>query len=570
MGKMEFLTALSSYEHMSEYLKTSEYDEILAQAAGLAHVNARSFARFPVSSYFNDKKSGCYQFVLKELKKNILYYDWLYSRLDDGRSRAVFLNLIAYRLFPVSGFLEEANCLPEQQFFENDFIINDMAGLHKLKNDIRDCMPALCICVDHKAGALWEVPKLLDLIQPKYCFTLRYYKDGQNNKTVIYARPPKEKKILLTESCQQRRNKRIVALAANEGWDNVQLIKECGAIPYLMYKNHHCDVKMTGARKERYTNLKYIEGVEMEFLPDGTLRTKANYLAKEAKNIDCLMLRGCYRDYFPLVGLYKKCNPQGKIYLALDANSKWMDRIQWTKRRFRKFIGQCDVIGTSGRVMQKHLNEKWPWTIEYIPNGFYNYSKERWDVDFEKKRNIILTVGRLGTKQKATIVLTEAFARIADQIPGWELRLAGSMTEEFEQYLKKFFTRFPELEGRIHLCGNIADRSGLYEEYLNAKIFALPSVVEGGTPNVVAEALYAGDCIAISKIDEYQDATDHGRCGLAAEVYDVDMFSENLLRLCRDTDLDAMGRHAYHYARANFDMEEITAKLYYLIFGEVV
>ena len=30
-------------------------------------------------------------------------------------------------------------------------------------------------------------------------------------------------------------------------WSNVELVKDCGLIPYLLYKNHGCDASMVGA-----------------------------------------------------------------------------------------------------------------------------------------------------------------------------------------------------------------------------------------------------------------------------------------------------------------------------------
>ena len=80
--------------------------------------------------------------------------------------------------------------------------------------------------------------------------------------------------------------------------------------------------------------------------------------------------------------------------------------------------------------------------------------------------------------------------------------------------------------------------------------------------------MYAGNAIAITRIDEYQDATDNGYCGLASDIDDISGFSDILLRLCLDENLEKKCRHAYNYAQQNFDMEKAVAKLYYLIFGE--
>lgn len=84
---------------------------------------------------------------------------------------------------------------------------------------------------------------------------------------------------------------------------------------------------------------------------------------------------------------------------------------------------------------------------------------------------------------------------------------------------------------------------------------------------MVAEALSSGCAIAITKIDEYQDATGAGRCGLASEIGDVDGFADILLKLCQSERLDEMCRNAYAYAQEAYDMEKIVARLNKLIFG---
>ena len=448
----------------------------------------------------------------------------------------------------------------------------EIPALLGAKRHIREDFPKLAICTYHIISDMWEIPRLIDTIRPGYRFFLRHYELTQNWETVIYAIPPddgpgalpKGKSLSETDTADAK-PKRIISPAHNEGWFNAQILKDCGVIPYLLHKNHGCDTCMVGGRRGEYPNLRYVPGLKMEFLPDGSLGSMADYIEKEAADTDCLLLYGCYPFYEPLADIYKQINPGGKIALALDANSHWMDRIQWDTENFRRFMGQCDVISAAGRTMQRHLNEKWPWAIEYIPNGFYNFSDIPMEFDFHKKENVILTVGRLWTMQKSTHVLLDAFALAARDLPGWELHLAGDIVKEFNSVIESYWKRFPELKERVRFLGHISDRDMLYKEYQKAKVFALPSTFEGGA-NVIAEALYAGNAIAITKIDEYKDATDCGRCGMASDIGDISGFADNLRKLCRSEHLEEMCRHAHEYARDNFDMEKIVARLYTMIF----
>lgn len=246
----------------------------------------------------------------------------------------------------------------------------EVPALLGAKRHIREDFPKLAICTYHIVSDLWEIPRLIDTIRPGYRFFLRHYERTQNWETVVYAVPPEclpDRKMMdgYTAGTDTVKPKRIISPAHNEGWFNAQILKDCGVIPYLLHENHGCDTYMAGGRRGEYPSLRYVPGLKMEFLPDGSLETMADYIEKEAADTDCLLLYGCYPFYEPLADIYKRINPEGKIALALDANSHWMDRILWDTENFRRFMGQCDVISAAGRTMQRHLNEKWPWAVEY-------------------------------------------------------------------------------------------------------------------------------------------------------------------------------------------------------------
>ncbi len=364
-----------------------------------------------------------------------------------------------------------------------------------------------------------------------------------------------------------KKAKRIVAMAHVAGWSNVDLVKDCGLIPYLLHKNHGHDVSMVGARSGGYPyHEQYTKSVKMEFLPSGSTAEKIQYMERHAEEIDGLLCYGCYKSYFQVAETYKRLNPKGRIYSGLDMNSWWADRILWNETDFKTFMGRCDVIATSCHAMQDHLNEKWPWKIEYVPNGYYDFFPQS-PPAFQEKENVILTVGRLGTEQKSTHVLLEAFAKIADRMPDWSVRLVGNVEQGFEAFREEYFKRFPALSERVRFVGPIADRRQLFGEYRKAKVFALPSNWEGGTPNVIAEALHGGCAIAVTRFDAFEDAIDSGSCGKSAAINDVEGFARILEELCLNTDLEQCSRRAYQYGLREFDMEKIVVRIHELLFG---
>ena len=477
--------------------------------------------------------------------------------MDVSGSSSSFLSATndSYRTDIVS--LDE-DILEPVTFIKMDIEGYEIPAILGAKKHIKNDFPKLAICTYHIISDIWEIPMLLHMIRPDYKYYLRHYQEDQNWETVLYAIPNKKPKH------KGKKIHRVVAMAPYERpWSNVELVKNCGLIPYLLYKNHGCDVSMVGAKGGDYPYAELVKGMKLEFLEDGKIMTKLQYIIEHGKAIDCLILRGCYPSNFGVAIAYKTVNPEGKIYVGLDANSHWMDRILWDDKDFMEFMDCCDVIATSCTAMQKHLNEKWPWHIECIPNGYYNvFSEKTEERDFSKKESIILTVGRLGTRQKATEVLLEAFATIANQIPDWKLHLVGSIEDTFWDYIVDYYKRYPSLTQRVIFTGPILDREVLKKEYQNAKIFALPSTLEGGTPNVVSEALWAGCVLAVTKFDAYEDAIGNGRCGKSAPTNDINTFSQILLELCTSDNLEQMFENAKKHGRTFFDMEKIVGGLY--------
>lgn len=112
------------------------------------------------------------------------------------------------------------------------------------KGHIKNDFPKLAVCTYHTISDMWEVPRLIDAINPNYQFYIRHYCKTQNWETVLYAVPPRRKK-----GCRKIPSspKRVVAMAPYErGWTNIELVKDCGLIPYILYKNHGHDVSMVG------------------------------------------------------------------------------------------------------------------------------------------------------------------------------------------------------------------------------------------------------------------------------------------------------------------------------------
>ena len=355
------------------------------------------------------------------------------------------------------------------------------------------------------------------------------------------------------------------------GWYDQQLTKNVGLVPYIFYKEYGFHSVMVTGHGGDFPSLdRYVKGLELDCMESPDKEHLLRYIEEHAEDMDVFVMHGPNPFYYTLVQRYKELRPDGRVYLETDPNSLWVDRMPVDAPEFQWYLSQCDVVRVSCRRMQEYMSAKWPCRIYYLPNGFFNFTGESLTVDFGKKENIILTVGRIGTEQKSNETLLESFALAAPALPDWKVRLVGNIAQPFHQYLKEYFERYPELRGRIDFPGAIQDKRELMAEYRRAKVFALTSILEGGTPNVVAEALYGGCYMVTSDIDGARDVVDNGACGMVFPINDVPALTEIIKRICRD---DALllkgGQRAVSYGRENFDFLKIAARLYYLLFDEL-
>lgn len=358
-------------------------------------------------------------------------------------------------------------------------------------------------------------------------------------------------------------------------WSNEQLLKDCGIIPYMLHKNHGFRSVMVGggdfaSRKYPYLE-KYVRGLEMDFFPENTLQARLEYIKAHAAEMDLLIFYGSSAEHIPMAECYKKVRPDGKIYLATDINIGGASNFRHMSPERKNFIQSCDVVAASCRAVQKYISAKWRVPVEMIRNGWYNFPQVSFDNLFEQKENIILTVGRVGANIKFTKrndILLEAFAKVAADLPDWCVRLVGQVHETFKPWIENYFAAHPELKERVTFTGQIEDKTELANEYKRAKIFCLTSPAEGGTPNVTAEALFAGDFMIFSSIDAAYETTDNNKCGRVFPIGNIDALAKVFREVCPNDELIlAGGKHAVEYARRNFDAEHIVARLHYLLYG---
>ena len=356
-------------------------------------------------------------------------------------------------------------------------------------------------------------------------------------------------------------------------WKNVDLLKDCGLAVYMLAK----ELKATPVM---YFCTKPSDYPYLDFLPDMKLLYNdfeseledayKDYLLKHSADIDVIIFYGMYNQALSYLDVYRKLRPDGKAYCGLDMNRWWIEKISWESTPGKLFAEQCDIIATSCRLVRDTLNRnpKVQFPCRWFTNGFFNTTNNPVTADADKKSNIILTVGRIGTVEKNNEELLSAFAQISDIIKGWNLRLVGPIEPEFRSYINNYYTEYPHLKDRVVFTGSIIEKAKLFDEYAGAKIFALTSKNEG-FPNVYAEALFHGCMFVTSDIDAADDITNYGELGVKYLSGDTKALQDELVDMCCKADITYMQNHipkALKYANKYYDWNRNAKKLAYMLY----
>ena len=552
---MDIISRLNSAAGITEILKGMTIDEYITKSSELFELPTDELSEIDIECFGAAGRLTSYRRAVGLLFERSELVLRLFEIFSDETSLNILIGMIRYWLLPdpqllnYSGESDDVGCVKLKMRSIGD-IKKEAQTIHDLRFG-----EELRVYMDNVLPDLFYACELISSLNHNIKLKLKMSAFRDIYLEGYYFRYAPEKKLPDTP--------RVAAIARVEGeWRNQELLKDFGLVPYILHKNHGCDSVMVGEENPLPYAEKYLKGMRMEFLPDGRDETKLRYMEEHAGDIDILAVYGMYPINYSLARIYKRLNPNGRIYLALDANLSWMDRINIRDERVAFLPANADVIGSSGRYMQEHLNRKWPWRVEHFSNGYFHPWVKDVPPEFEKKENIILTVARVGIYEKANDVMLDAFVRVADRIPDWKLRIVGGVDPAFEPVVRWFYETFPKMRDRVEFAGQINDKEELCEEYRRAKIFTLTSRKEG-TPNVISEALHLGCALAITKIDEWREAIDDGNCGMAVSIDDSEAISGMYLEMCQNEDrLRRMCENSYNYAVEHYSMENNVAEIF--------
>jgi glycosyltransferase involved in cell wall biosynthesis len=297
--------------------------------------------------------------------------------------------------------------------------------------------------------------------------------------------------------------------------ENVHLTKDVGMIPFALHKEHHYESTLACYENGAYPYLDSdVAGLKLIFIRrifNNRFLDGLWFLCRNGKHFDAMQTYHLRFSSLFWLFAFKLLSKKHTTYLKLDAHDRMLAyNFQGLPAKVNKMLlRSADLISAETKQVQEQLSGKWKRRILLVPNGFYTPGPL---VQYQDKKQIILTTGRIGAPEKRHDVLLEAFAGFSAGFPAWTLQLTGPVEQHFENYIESYFKRYPHLRERIQFTGAIEDRKLLFEQYAAAKIFCLSSDREG-FPLSLVEAASAGCYLVCSSFVSASDSTNDEQYG---------------------------------------------------------
>jgi len=232
------------------------------------------------------------------------------------------------------------------------------------------------------------------------------------------------------------------------------------------------------------------------------------------------------------------------------------------------------INGIIGEILERYvLSKKWDkfiavsnYTKEKLKNkGIFedNISVVYNGIDIEnyvnssnKEENTICYIGRL-VKYKKVDDLINAIEIVKKDIPSIKLNIVGSGPEE--KNLKKIVTE-KNLENNVKFLGFLKSHSEVMDHLKRAKLFSLPSIVEG-FGMVTIEAVASETPYVNSKIPPTVEITQNGLGGILYEPENISELSDSVKSLLTDEELYLQKQLQCKNLSKNYDWKELSDKL---------
>lgn len=347
-------------------------------------------------------------------------------------------------------------------------------------------------------------------------------------------------------------------------------------IPYTLSSEGHMRTCLATYKNGQYPYLQTeVKGLELKFIDKIFKSSICNllyFIMRYGRRFDILQMYHYDRKslyclfFFKLVTFFK-----GKTYLKLDADHhvkdfRYVGFNGWVASRLMKTI---DLVSVESKELYHFMNAAniYQRPVIYIPNGYTPVVNSELSL-LKKRSDLILTVGRIGTLQKGTDILLEAFAKVSDDLGDWKMHLIGPMEVSFQSYVQDFFIKYPALADRIYFTGEVTDRDALRKMYGEAKLFVLPSRYES-FGFVCLEAIDAGCYLIASDLGPILDVTNRGLYASLFPSGDANSLAE-VIKQAANTPIDTLQNKAVsakQYIESDFRWPTICSHIAQLLWS---
>ena len=338
--------------------------------------------------------------------------------------------------------------------------------------------------------------------------------------------------------------------------------KDPGQIPYRFSKlGYNASIICYGESEDFAITGKYLKVVG---IPDRYITRKFNsgivrYLIRNAKKIDILHTFHYSWSSLLFTFVYKTFNRKGFAYLKLDHCAfartgpdkigdiqnpliiKGSSGIKGSiKSRIaeRFFTGKVDLWSIEDEYSRELLEASYGFLRGKLITVYNGHTSDLQGSEggcrSVHKEDIIMTAGRLGTLQKATEMLLDAFKSIA-LFTGYDLHLAGTVEPGFQAHIDRFLHDNPSLNKRVFFHGPL-NRDELRILYCRSRIFCLPSKFEGMAV-VFPEAMSYGNAIVTTEDVSLKPMIEKYGFGLMVERDDARALANAVIKLVDEKDL---------------------------------
>lgn len=292
-------------------------------------------------------------------------------------------------------------------------------------------------------------------------------------------------------------------------------------------------------RAEEKEGLKFVRRW-ITYNPYQRILVYLKYLFQNSSHIDLLMCFHWRFETFVVILLHRLFNKKGQIYVKLDTSTgiewdlSYRNRIGKKIRRwiYNICLRKVDLFSCETSLAYRNLCRNPDFGVllspklVILPNAFDESRLKVLDIKerlFSQKENLMITVGRLGARQKNTEMQLKALAEI--DLRGWRFCFIGPIEKSFQTVIDDFFSQHPEKKECVEFVGPLYDKKALWEYYNKAKVFVCTSRWES-SGIVLNEAKRFRNYIVSTRVGEAEDLIEQ-------EVYGTFINQESASELSR-------------------------------------